>query len=168
MGGRPQPGPIQGVGGIKGSEVLQYSDILGAAQEALSTASAAQVAILNRLTSLPIKRSSAAGVNVRDTILPDNLNDGLPAQFVREEADCRLFWTEDMITDVTAVWKAAANSAFNGAKCAAGDLSKRTSEVERSEKRRVVTPTVEKPLKKRSTNKMSAEWVARHGRKVIA
>jgi hypothetical protein len=168
MGGRPQPGPIQGVGGIKGAQILAWSDIFSYAQTALRTASSAQTAILQRLTSLPINRASSTGVNVRDNILPDNLNDGLPAQFVREETDCRLFYTQDMITDVTALWKAAANAAFNGAKCVAGGLSKReAAEVERSEDRRAVTPTVKKPMKKRSTKKLAAEWVERHGRKAI-
>lgn len=167
MGGRPQPGPIQGVGGIKGAQILAWSDIFSYAQTALRTASEAQTAILRRLTSYPINRSSSTGINVRDNILPDNLNDGLPAQFVREETDCRLFYTQAMITDVTALWKAAANAAFNGAKCVAGGLPKRAVDVERSEKRRVVTPIVKKPMKKRSTKKLSAEWVERHGRKAI-
>ncbi|KAG4444333.1 hypothetical protein IFR05_000207 [Cadophora sp. M221] len=167
MGGRPQPGPIQGVGGIKGAQILAWSDIFTYAQTALRTASEAQAAILRRLTSYPINRASTSGINVRDNILPDNLNDGLPAQFVREETDCRLFYTQAMITDVTALWKAAANAAFNGAKCVAGGLPKRAVEVERSEKRRVVTPMVKKPMKKRSTKKLSAEWVERHGRKAI-
>ncbi|KAL2075024.1 hypothetical protein VTL71DRAFT_8804 [Oculimacula yallundae] len=167
MGGRPQPGPIQGVGGIKGAQVLQFGEIYSYAQTALKTASAAQAAILKRLTPYPINRSASSAINVRDNILPDNVNDGLPAQFVREETDCRLFYTQEMITDVTALWKAAAGAAFNGAKCVAGGISKRALDVENVEKRRVVTPTVKKPMKKRSTKKMAAEWVERHGRKVI-
>ncbi|KAK0100490.1 hypothetical protein ONS95_008438 [Cadophora gregata] len=169
MGGRPQPGPIQGVGGIKGAQILAWSDIFQYANSALRTASAAQAAILNRLTSYPINRASSSGVNVRDNILPGNLDDGLPAQFVREEADCRLFYTLDMVNDVTALWKAAANAAFNGGKCVAGGISKRSAgnEIEAVEKRRTQTPTMKKPLKKRSSKSLPAEWVERHGRKVI-
>ena len=171
MGGRPQAGPIQGVGGIKGAQILGWTDIFQYANTALKTASAAQAAILRRLTSYPINRASSSGINVRDNILPDNLDDGLPAQFVREETDCRLFYTQDMITDVTALWKAAASAAFNGGKCVAGGISKRTvgidSGKENVEKRRSQTPTVKKPLKKRSSKKLPAEWVERHGRKAI-
>ena len=171
MGGRPQPGPIQGVGGIKGAQILAWSDIFQYANTALKTASAAQAAILRRLTSYPINRASSSGINVRDNILPDNLDDGLPAQFVREETDCRLFYTQEMITDVTALWKAAASAAFNGAKCVAGGISKRNvgidSGKENVEKRRSQTPTVKKPLRKRSSKKVPAEWVERHGRKAI-
>ncbi|KAL3952473.1 hypothetical protein ACCO45_012416 [Purpureocillium lilacinum] len=130
FGGRPREGPIQGVGGVKGSQVLQFSNILDYAQQAAElTKDPKQLAELNRYTDLPLQRSSAAAVNVRDQILRDNVNDGLPAQFVAENADCRLYWTAPMISDVSEIWKAAANSAFNGAKCANGGIkaSKRSA-----------------------------------------
>jgi hypothetical protein len=73
---------------------------------------------------------------LRDNILPANLNDGLPAQFVVEEADCRLYYTLDMVNDVTALWKAAAASAFNGVPCVAGaGITKRDGETALNEKR---------------------------------
>ncbi|CZT51805.1 uncharacterized protein RSE6_13005 [Rhynchosporium secalis] len=167
MGGRPQPGKIQGVGGVKGSQTRTYKGIYDDALAALKTASKAQAAILKRLTSYPIDRALDTGLNVRDNILPGNVKDGLPAQFVREEAECRLFYTQPMITDVTALWKAAAAAAFNGAKCAAGSLPKRSVEVENSERRSAVTPTVKKPTKKISTKNKSPAWFERHGRKAI-
>ncbi|KAI1006120.1 hypothetical protein K3495_g2105 [Podosphaera aphanis] len=120
MGGRPVEGPIQGVGGVKGSQVLPWDFIYSCAQLALQNATETQAASLKRLTSLPILRSTSSTCNVRDSILANHLDDGLPAQFVREEADCRLYYTEPMITDVTAIWKAAADAAFNGKKCASG------------------------------------------------
>lgn len=61
-------------------------------------------------------------MNVRDQIIRTNLEDGLPAQFVVEHADCRLYWTAPMVTDITEVWKAAAGAAFNNAKCANGGI----------------------------------------------
>ncbi|KAI9050240.1 hypothetical protein LZ554_006377 [Drepanopeziza brunnea f. sp. 'monogermtubi'] len=125
MGGRPQPGPMQTVGGIKGSQSFLWKNVLTYTQDALQTASEAQAAILRKITSLPVNRSSLAGLNIRDSIAPSNIDDGLPAQFVRTEADCRLFFTQDMITDVTAIWKAAAGAAFNGGKCVAGGIAKR-------------------------------------------
>jgi hypothetical protein len=169
MGGRPKVGPIQGVGGIKGAEIFTWGDIYANAQEALSHAETAeQTAILSALSDLPINRSSSSGINVRDNILPDHLNDGLPAQFVVEEADCRLYWTLPMITDVTAVWKAAANAAFNGQPCAAGVLPKRAFEAEygtnRVElERREPAPRVRRNL----AAEKDAMWFTRHGRKAI-
>jgi hypothetical protein len=167
MGGRPIAGPIQGVGGIKGAEILAWGDIYGNAQEALLHAKTAeQMAILSALSDLPVNRSSSSGINVRDNILPDHLNDGLPAQFVVEEADCRLYWTLPMITDVTAVWKAAADAAFNEKPCAAGALPKRDLEVEarRTElERRNPAPRVRRDL----AVEKDALWFTRHGRKAI-
>lgn len=136
MGGRPKVGPIQGVGGVKGAQSYGFSNIYGDAQFAIPQAATDQVAILNKLSSLPNNRSSSNSVNLRDNILPGNLNDGLPAQFVVEEADCRLYYTLDMINDVTALWKGAAAAAFNGAPCVAGaGIKKRDGDVELVEAR---------------------------------
>ena len=127
MGGRPNTDPIQGVGGIKGAQILAFSDIQTEAQQAIAqTKDAGKIATLKELTGLPVARSLATGVNVRDNILPDHVDDGLPAQYVVEEADCRLFYTLDMVKDVRALWKGAADAAWNGAKCVAGNgLGKR-------------------------------------------
>lgn len=174
MGGRPKAGPIQGVGGIKGAQILAWSDILDNAQTALQTATAPQTAILNRLTSLPIERSTSTGINVRDNILPDNLGDGLPAQFVVEETDCRLYWTQPMVTDVTAVWKAAADSAFNGKACVAGGIEKKKRDVESevAKKRKVQSSKVMRrvmhaSMKRDLSAEMGAAWVQRHEVKAI-
>ncbi|KAF4857122.1 Peptidase S41 family protein ustP [Colletotrichum siamense] len=128
VGGRPEKKPMQAVGGVKGAQVLRYSDIFNLTQEALTSdlveVSAEQRASLQRLTDLPMRRSTEARLNVRDQILADNLEDGVPAQFVNEPADCRLFWTLDMMADVSEVWKAAANAAWGGASCASGGFEK--------------------------------------------
>ena len=138
MGGRPKVGPIQGIGGVKGAESYGFTSIYSDAQFAIPQASPEQVAILNKLSNLPNNRSSSNSVNLRDNILPGNLNDGLPAQFVVEEADCRLYYTLDMINDVTALWKGAAAAAFNGAPCVAGaGITKRDGEIELVEARGV-------------------------------
>lgn len=168
FGGRPREGPIQGVGGVKGSQVLQFSNILDYAQQAAElTKDPKQLAELNRYTDLPLQRSSAAAVNVRDQILRDNVNDGLPAQFVAENADCRLYWTAPMISDVSEIWKAAANSAFNGAKCANGGIkaSKRSATAP--------APAVLVPRARLSASvdttpvEHSEEWLAVHQQKAI-
>lgn len=131
MGGRPTAGPIQGVGGIKGAQVLDWSTVLYYNQWALEQAgdniTDAQKAALTRYTDLAVNRSSAAAINGRDQILRDNVEDGLPAQYVVEEADCRLYWTLPMVSDVTAVWKAVADAAWNGADCAYGGITSAAS-----------------------------------------
>lgn len=131
MGGRPTEGPIQGVGGIKGAQVLDWDTVLYYNQWALTQAGAnvtdAQEAALTRYNSLAVNRSSAAAINGRDQILRDNVDDGLPAQYVVEEADCRLYWTLAMVSDITAVWKATADAAWNGAACAYGAINNSSS-----------------------------------------
>jgi len=124
MGGRPKAGPMQGVGGIKGSQVLSYSDVYSYITSASQLTNDTKIlAEMKRFSDLPMKRSTASTLNVRDSILPDHVKDGLPSQYVYSASDCRLFWTAPMITDVTEVWKAAANAAFNGAKCAYGGIA---------------------------------------------
>jgi hypothetical protein len=169
MGGRPKTGPIQGVGGIKGAEILGWGDIYGNAQEALSHAETSeQTAILSALSDLPVNRSSSSGINVRDNILPDHLNDGLPAQFVVEDAECRLYWTLPMITDVTAVWKAAADAAFNGRPCAAGALPKRDLDLEVETRRTELEKRNPAPRGRRDlVVEKDSLWFTRHGRKAI-
>lgn len=165
MGGRPTSGPIQGVGGIKGAETLGWSDVYSYASDAALTATPEQAAVLARLTTLPVNRSSSAGLNVRDNILPDNVNDGLPAQFVVEYSDCRLYYTEPMVNDVTALWKAAADAAFNGKQCAAGSLPKRDMEAELEEKR--FTTRAERDRRaanlRRSVSTLDSAFVKAHG-----
>ncbi|KAL7940000.1 hypothetical protein V8C42DRAFT_357971 [Trichoderma barbatum] len=122
FGGRPKKGPIQGVGGVKGSQVYQLSDIFQLAEHGtFFSPSLANLKALENVSPLPIARSTGS-VNVRDQILRSKIHDGLPPQFVVEHADCRLYWTASMITDITQVWSAAANAAFNNAKCASGSI----------------------------------------------
>ncbi|KAL7930666.1 hypothetical protein V8C35DRAFT_324143 [Trichoderma chlorosporum] len=124
FGGRPKNGPMQGVGGVKGSQVYQLSDIYQLAELGLLLGTnPTDMKALQNVDPLPIARSTAGSVNVRDQILRSNTQDGLPAQFVVEHADCRLYWTASMITNITEVWNAAANAAFNNAKCANGGIS---------------------------------------------
>jgi hypothetical protein len=138
MGGRPNTNPIQGVGGVKGAQSVGFADILSYAQFATElTNDTGLAATLSVLTDLPMNRSSSAGVNLRDNILPGNLNDGLPAQYVVEDADCRLYYTLPMINDVTELWKAAATAAWGGGKCVSGPgLGKREENKEESIGRR--------------------------------
>ncbi|KAG5928950.1 hypothetical protein E4U42_007582 [Claviceps africana] len=125
MGGRPKAGPIQGVGGVKGSQVLSFTALYNyASSVAQHTKDDKVKAEMNRFKELPMQRSTKAYVNARDTILRDNVKDGLPAQYVYEPSDCRLYWTAPMINDVTEIWKAAANAGFNAGKCADGGIAK--------------------------------------------
>ncbi|KAK6221277.1 hypothetical protein QIS74_04845 [Colletotrichum tabaci] len=124
MGGRPNGGLMQGVGGTKGSMVLNFNAIYESSRNLMATnctnLTSEQEASLSQLTALPMLRSAGATLNVRDQILRNEVGTGIPAHFVNEPADCRLYWTLGMLGDVREIWKAAANSAWNGAGCIAG------------------------------------------------
>ncbi|KAL6859413.1 hypothetical protein J3F83DRAFT_748848 [Trichoderma novae-zelandiae] len=123
MGGRPIAGPIQGVGGVKGAQSLRWQEIHSyMARYTRLAKNDHQAAVFSQYSTLPLNRSSAAMINVRDAVTWDHVDDGLPAQYVVHHADCRLYWTAPMITDVTTVWKAAADVAFNSAACVAGAI----------------------------------------------
>ncbi|KAM3076897.1 hypothetical protein ACMFMG_003635 [Clarireedia jacksonii] len=172
MGGRPNKQQIQGVGGVKGAQVLTFGNIYSYAQAAASSPNATpeDIAILNKLTTVPIERSVATSINLRDQILRDNVNDGLPAQFVYEPADCRLFWTLPMIENVEKVWEAAADAAWKGGSCVAGVLPKRDLGVK--QRKNVVNRKRSRntlPVVKREGGvEKDGLWDARHGRKVIS
>ncbi|KAI8952166.1 hypothetical protein F4801DRAFT_243001 [Xylaria longipes] len=125
MGGRPsKEGLIQGVGGVKGSQSYGYADVLSNVQEAIAfTNDSAILETLSAYDSYVIDRNQVSSLNVKDEILRSHLEDGTPAQFVAEYSDCRLWWTEAMIKDVSEVWKAAASAAFKGGKCAYGGFT---------------------------------------------
>ncbi|KAI1380045.1 hypothetical protein F4677DRAFT_302727 [Hypoxylon crocopeplum] len=124
MGGRPtKEGLIQGVGGVKGSQSYGFADVYSQARTALRYTNDSDIVdTLNTYTTYVVERSTAASLNVKDQILHANIEDGLPAQFVVEESDCRLWWTAPMIGDITELWKAAATAAFKGGKCAYGAI----------------------------------------------
>ena len=126
IGGRPQPGPMQGVGGTKGAQVFSWDDIqvrmqaiyfLGSPeqQKQWDTMDLGKTAFAQQL----FKRSAysggqiAGGINLKDNL---RLNDesGVPLEFMYEAADCRMWFTAKMISDVTEVWKGVADRMFAG------------------------------------------------------
>ncbi|KAK6068626.1 peptidase s41 family protein [Seiridium cupressi] len=124
MGGRPTAGAIQGVGGVKGSQSFSFSSIYSEVDLARDqTNDTDLLAEFDRYQDYVFDRAPTLSLNVKDEILPQNLDDGTPAQYVAEYADCRLYWTADMHADITNLWKAAAASAFNGSPCAFGGFN---------------------------------------------
>jgi len=130
MGGRPREGLIQGVGGVKGSQVYPFTQLAALGELAsLYTEDEKLLKELKKLNDSYVTSRSPhpqGAVNVRDAVLPDELDEGVPTQFITELADCRLYWTEPMLKDAGEIWKAAAQAAFKGGKCAAGGIERPT------------------------------------------
>ena len=119
IGGRPSPAPAPAVGGVTGMQVLSYAQIrnyaLVALQQEHSTPS--QRAELEKLTRLPMRLSTQSYVNVRDQM---SGGDGVPVQFVSEDAACRIFKTEEMVFEPWAVWGAVEGVRWGAGECVAG------------------------------------------------
>lgn len=161
MGGRPSTSQMQAVGGVKGAEILTWNDIHRVAQHAFSLAtSPEQKKILANITDLPLQRSTKAGINFRDNILRTNLDDGVPAQFVYQAADCRLFWTPPMMEDITEVWKAVADAAFGEDTCWGGKRAKRSPK-----KPKIWQAPRRKRLQRGIQPERSPLWKRKHGEK---
>lgn len=125
FGGRPTRDAMQGVGGVKGSNIYSYSTIKLFVSDGVNLSDdESDQADFARYNDLVMNRTVAASHNVRDAVLRPNFDDGMPAQYVYEAADCRKYWTKEMLSDSRAVWKAAADSAFNGAACVNGGIQR--------------------------------------------
>ena len=130
-GGRPQNGPMQGIGGVKGSQFLGLSDISGIydtvnalvqnatdAKKPLFTEKEYSVfssSIPAPLDKLPI-RLNGGGVNFRNAFAP--FDDQLPTHFIYQPADCRLFYTAEMLIKPELLWVNAAKAAWANGECA--------------------------------------------------
>ena len=141
VGGRPQDGPMQGVGGTKGAQVFSWDDIQLRMQATYFLGSPEQQAQWDKMdlgktafaTQL-FKRSAyqggkiAGGVNLKDNLRQNDAS-GTPLEFMYEAADCRMFFTAAMVTDVTALWKGVADRMFkNGTSmCVAGSTGNPTA-----------------------------------------
>lgn len=128
VGGKPQTGPMQGVAGSKGSQVYTWTqvysqvyqvyDLLPDQQEEFNKTELGSLVYAAR----PLMRSAyqATGqtqsvINLRDNIRIND-DDVMPLEFVYEAADCRLFYTGDMVRDVEAVWKKTADARWGNTK----------------------------------------------------
>jgi Peptidase family S41 len=126
MGGRPNDDIIQAVGGTKGTNNWGWSDVIWfvlsmydkASQDVKEKWSSSELASFN--TFLPFKRMiTAPQLNMRDGVRPGG--ETTPLQFIVEPADCRLYYTPEMVVDVTKMWSSIADTKWLGKRqCVAG------------------------------------------------
>ncbi|SMR47162.1 unnamed protein product [Zymoseptoria tritici ST99CH_3D1] len=118
LGGRPNMERIQAVGGVKGANDQTWLSIFHKAQipfrfQFLHTADHYRSTALGKYNNLWQFRTSLALMNVRDAILPGH---DVPAHFVYQAADCRMFYTPQMMLDQSAIWQKIADTAFGHAR----------------------------------------------------
>ncbi|KAK2052099.1 hypothetical protein LY76DRAFT_527352, partial [Colletotrichum caudatum] len=114
LGGRPHEGAMQAVGGVKGAQVLIFANHLRGAFDVLPD--------IGEPPLLPSLAASGGSFNYRNAYARDNV-DGFPEQFVYKAANCRLFYTSEMVTDPVAIWTRSADIAWKKAKCVNGSTS---------------------------------------------
>uniref|UniRef100_A0A8H7N164 Tail specific protease domain-containing protein n=1 Tax=Bionectria ochroleuca TaxID=29856 RepID=A0A8H7N164_BIOOC len=125
VGGIPQNGPMQGIAGTRGSQVRR-SDVLDMVtktiqENLLDSGNQTNEALRSKLgvtaediEALPLSDGlpwalASVSVNTVDAVMKSK--EEVPYQFAYEAANCRLFYTMDMIRDVTKLWEAAARVA---------------------------------------------------------
>ncbi|KFY39271.1 hypothetical protein V494_04057 [Pseudogymnoascus sp. VKM F-4513 (FW-928)] len=128
LGGRPAFGPMQGVGGTKGVLVEPWEAIEASIASTLAdfgTAAQKKKWAGYLPEAFPIAMSSAPTVNFRSGYHPGS---DTPMQFLNESANCRLFYTPAMLTNVTHIWESVARLAWGlgggtGQTCVRGSTS---------------------------------------------
>jgi len=133
LGGRPREGITQAVGGVKGTNNYPWTYIQSLAQYTVTelnntveeSEQLRKTELGDYFDDFVFQRATignAINVNFRDGIR-DNDTSNVPLQFVYEAADCRILYTKAMTVDVTAIWKAVADSTWGGkSHCVAGSL----------------------------------------------
>jgi hypothetical protein len=126
VGGKPEDGPMQGVAGSKGSQVYTFQQVFSEAYKAFKAVPEHE-AELNKTemgellyAQRPLYRSAwtpkgiaRSRINLRDTIRIGDKTE-TPLEFVYEASDCRLFYTSEMIRNVTSLWKKVARVQWGG------------------------------------------------------
>ncbi|MCJ1265630.1 hypothetical protein MMC22_005510 [Lobaria immixta] len=115
-GGRPQYGPMQGVGGTKGGEVVPFELLASSITRAYLQAPPDLQGQLNETSILeasyyPLNRSTYSRFNFLNRIRQGDTS-VTPLQFVYEAADCRFFYTAEMHANVSTIWTRVASMAF--------------------------------------------------------
>lgn len=121
VGGRPQTGPMQSMGGVEGAQVFEFENLNEAAHAALAVATPEQRAQVGNQSELALiakgyalKRAATPGaagaVNGKNAF--SHIDAQTPLQFLNQPANCKFFYTKDMIYGPEATWKRAADAAF--------------------------------------------------------
>jgi hypothetical protein len=138
-GGRSQTGPMQWVGGSKGSNDQELPFLGQIVETAYQYASPAQKTLLeeaangdyNKTKEDAIQAIRRIGSNNANVNFQNNIRKGdenyTPLQFVYEAADCRFFYTAPMIANQHLVWQHTYNLRWGSGTCVAGSTGQPSS-----------------------------------------
>ncbi|PON24205.1 hypothetical protein TGAM01_v206893 [Trichoderma gamsii] len=126
-GGRPQAGPMQGIGGVKGAQVQELSTLSSIYEfttQVVQNATDAKKPLFTSkeldafkdhipltLDQFPIRLTSGS-VNYRNAFAP--FDDQTPTHFIYQPADCRIFYTPASLISPEAKWGNVADAIWGG------------------------------------------------------
>ena len=133
-GGRPRDGPVQAIGGVKGSNVLTFSAIYSFSQIVMDVVvdekerrhlEGTDVGTIYRDGPYVLGRSygdgAGARLNVRNAVDPEDPK-RVPTQFIYEPADCRIWSTWEMLKDMNKMWAKVADTVWGEGSCTPGSV----------------------------------------------
>ncbi|KNG88248.1 hypothetical protein ANOM_003056 [Aspergillus nomiae NRRL 13137] len=135
VGGRPQEGAMQTIGGSKGGEVIPLNTIPMSLQTMMNLTAPLGIKALDddSLTKLanPDVLLTRAGdyssrIQVQDQIRKGD-ESGTPLQYIYEDADCRIFYTTKMLLEPETAWEAAWSAYTDDSKCVKDSTKKSSS-----------------------------------------
>ncbi|KAL2758920.1 hypothetical protein ACRALDRAFT_1080546 [Sodiomyces alcalophilus JCM 7366] len=119
QGGRPQPGPMQAIGGVEGAQVFFFNDIQADAAAVLALdpeagTRAGSDALQVLMEGYAIRRASnplvAGAVNGKNAFMAADAS--TPLQFLWQPADCRVYYTWETLRDAEAAWRVAVDATW--------------------------------------------------------
>ncbi|KAF2733402.1 hypothetical protein EJ04DRAFT_439222 [Polyplosphaeria fusca] len=117
IGGRPSAGPMQPVGGTKGSLVLQAEYLQSLSQFVVQNFASSTSEAREWARMLPQEFSinaADASVNFQDNIRKGLEAGGMPTQFLNDTATCRVWYEPVDYINVTRLWEKVAGVGFGG------------------------------------------------------
>jgi hypothetical protein len=135
VGGLPANAPMQAIGGTKGSMTLTFDVIQGLALQSFNLAAVQSEKMVEMLNTTIINTlaypqqllnrvSYSNGGTIAQINAADNFRNGdaseTPLEFVYEAADCKIFYTAEMVANVEETWKAVATAKWGKGGCVPG------------------------------------------------
>ena len=126
IGGLPATGPMQAVSGTRGSvtqDLVQYSYDNTAIWNTSPGKDVEQNLPPN--FTKPRINLALASMNAKNMVRKDS---SVPLQFIYEAADCRVFFTPDMLTNMSVLWSKAADAIWQDSTlCVDGSTNQTTA-----------------------------------------
>ncbi|KAF2810488.1 uncharacterized protein BDZ99DRAFT_498614 [Mytilinidion resinicola] len=135
IGGRPQTGPMQALGGTKGGEVIstvqvqKYGEIMLEATKLLGATTLSGTVIeklANTNQALVRIGDGQSCIQTQDEIRKGDDTEA-PLQYTYEAADCRLWLTSEMLFNPTAAWEAVWSAHTNNSLCVKNSTGDKSS-----------------------------------------